>query len=154
MRVVAVGRAAGMVLLIAGSALLLACGGGGESKSSEGAKSGGAAAEGPVTVALSEWTVKPSSAVAKAGKVEFKVTNSGTTPHELMIVKTDVAPDKLEQAAGIVDEAKYKPLGRTKQLNGGQNEELSVDLTAGKYVLLCNVSGHYTLGMHTGFTVN
>ena len=107
-----------------------------------------------MTVALSEWAVKPSAASTKAGKTEFKVTNSGATPHELMIAKTDVAHDKMEKAAGIVDEAKYKPLARTKQLNGGQSEELSVELTAGKYVLVCNVSGHYDLGMHTAFTVN
>lgn len=98
--------------------------------------------------------MKPSAAAAKAGKVELKVTNSGSTPHELVVVKADVAPDKLDKAAGIVDEAKYKPLARTKQLNGAQSEEVSVDLTPGKYVLLCNVAGHYDLGMHTAFTVN
>jgi uncharacterized cupredoxin-like copper-binding protein len=155
MRVVGAGRAAGMVLVIAGSALLLACGGGGESASSSGAKSGGAsAAGGPLSVALSEWSVKPASASVAAGKVTMKVTNSGATPHELMIVKTDTAHDKLEEGAGVADETKYPPLARTKQLNNGQSEDLTADLTPGKYVLLCNVSGHYDLGMHTAFSVN
>jgi uncharacterized cupredoxin-like copper-binding protein len=154
MRVVGAGRAAGMVLMIAGSALLLACGGGGETASSSGAKSGGASAGGPLSVALSEWSVKPASASVAAGRVTMKVTNNGATPHELMIVKTDTAHDKLEKGVGVADETKYPPIARTKQLNNGQSEDLTAELAAGKYVLLCNVSGHYDLGMHTAFSVN
>jgi uncharacterized cupredoxin-like copper-binding protein len=148
-------RAAGLAILVTGSALLLACSGGeakSESKSSSSSSSSGG--ESNVNVALSEWGVKPSVAATKAGKVEFKVTNSGATPHEMSIVKTDVAFDKLEQAAGIADEAKYKPIIRTKQLNGTESQEIEADLTAGKYVLLCNISGHYGLGMRSAFTVN
>ncbi len=162
MRLFTAARATGFGLLLAGSALVLACGGGaseggatssGGAKSSEGGAAGGA--EGSMAVALSEWAIKPASASVKAGKVVFKTTNNGTTPHELVVVKTDVAQDKLEKnSSGIVDETKYKPLGRTKQLDGAKSEDLSVDLTAGKYVLLCNVAGHYDLGMHTAFTVN
>ncbi len=154
MRMRSVGRVAGLFIL--GSSLLVACGGGESSegsKSTEGAKSTGAAS-GDVGITLSEWAIKPAAASAKAGKVTFKVTNSGTTPHEFKIVKTDTAQDKLEKVNGLVDETKYKPLVTTKQLNGGQSEEGSAELTAGKYVLICNVTGHYDLGMHTAFTVN
>ncbi|MFN8639095.1 MAG: sulfocyanin-like copper-binding protein [Dehalococcoidia bacterium] len=156
MQLRSLGRVAG--LLILGSALFVACAGGASeksegSKSTEGSKAA-TGAGGDVGVTLSEWAVKPASASTKAGKVSFKVTNSGTTPHEFKIVKTDTAQDKLEKANGIVDETKYKPLAMTKQLNGSQNEEVSAELTAGKYVLICNVTGHYDLGMHSGFTVN
>ena len=167
MRLFTAARTTGFALLLAGSALALACGGGaseGGSKTSEGGKTSEGAkstegakggAEGSVAVALSEWGVKPASASVKAGKVDFKTTNSGSTPHELVVIKTDVAHDKLEKnSSGVVDETKYKPLGRTKQLDGGKTEELELDVTAGKYVLLCNVAGHYDLGMHTAFTVN
>lgn len=166
MSLVSAGRAVGLGVILTGSALFLACGGGGASEtksstaptSSSPAASSGAssapAASGDLSAALSEWAVKPSSASTKAGKVALKVTNSGTTPHELVVIKTDVAHDKLEQAAGIVDETKYKPLVRSKQLNGAESQELAAELTAGKYVLLCNVAGHYGLGMHTAFTVN
>ncbi len=160
MGMVSVRRSIGLLCLL-GGALLVACGGGESeggsetsSSSSKTAASSSGSGESELTVALSEWSIKPSAPAAKGGKVELKVTNNGATPHELAIVKTDVAHDKLEKAAGIVDEAKYKPLARTKQLNGAQSEELSVDLTPGKYALICNVSGHYDLGMHTAFTVN
>ena len=151
---------AGLMVLVTGSALLVACGGGGGSEtpkqtsSSSSASSSSGSGEGNISVALSEWAVKPSVAAAKAGKVELKVTNSGATPHELVVFKTDVAPDKLDQAAGIADEAKYKPLVRSKQLNGTESQALEVELTPGKYVLVCNVSGHYGLGMRAPFTVN
>lgn len=154
------GRRAGQALLLVASALLLACGGGeGGGSSSSSTTSGGSSSStsgggGEVSVALSEWAVKPSAAAAKAGKVAFKVANNGATPHELVIVKTDLAADKLEQAGGIADEAKYKPLARSKQLNGTESQELAADLTPGKYVLLCNISGHYGLGMRTAFSVN
>jgi len=158
MRVFVAARATGLALLLAGSAVVLACGGG---ASEGGSASGGAKApegkgpEGPVTVALSEWAMKPASPSVKAGNVVFKVTNNGTTPHELVVVKADVAQDKLEKnSSGLVDETKYKPLGRTKQLDGAKSEDLAVDVTPGKYVLLCNIAGHYDLGMHTAFTVN
>jgi uncharacterized cupredoxin-like copper-binding protein len=31
---------------------------------------------------------------------------------------------------------------------------VTIDLTPGKYVLICNIAGHYVLGMRTGFTVD
>jgi uncharacterized cupredoxin-like copper-binding protein len=31
---------------------------------------------------------------------------------------------------------------------------VSADLAAGKYVIICNVAGHYQLGMRAAFTVN
>lgn len=164
MRASSARRAFGMSLLLATGALAFACGGGtaaekpaastGSSSSGSAGASAPTAGEGKVSVTLAEWSVKPATATVKGGKVSMKVTNGGATPHELVVVKTDVAQDKLEKANGIADEAKYKPLVRTKQLNGSESTELEVDLSPGKYVLLCNVSGHYDLGMHTAFTVN
>jgi len=31
---------------------------------------------------------------------------------------------------------------------------VTLDLAPGKYVLICNVAGHYQLGMHISFTVD
>jgi uncharacterized cupredoxin-like copper-binding protein len=35
----------------------------------------------------------------------------------------------------------------------GKSAAVTLDLTPGKYVFICNVAGHYQLGMHTAFTV-
>lgn len=156
------------VLLLAAvgvSALALACSGGGGTKetaatpasgakaSSPAASSGGAG--GALSVELADFTLKATAASAKAGKVEFTAKNGGTTPHELVVLKTDVDAGALQKnASGIVDETKYTVSGKTKEVAAGASEKLDLTLTAGKYVLLCNVAGHYDLGMRTAFTVN
>ncbi len=106
-----------------------------------------------VEVTLNEWSVKPGATKAKAGDVTFKVTNKGATLHELAVFKTDLAADKLPQASGAVDEKAVPPVGRSTQLIGGKSETKTFKLSAGKYVLLCNIPAHYGQGMHTAFTV-
>ena len=110
------------------------------------------AASNSVSVELSEWAVKAPSDV-RAGSVSFVTRNVGTTPHDLVLIRTDVAADRLEKtSAGQVDESKYNVVGRLTQLNGGQSQTLQAQLPADEYVLICNVVGHYDLGMRTGIT--
>lgn len=161
-------RGAALFTALSVSALAMACGGGEEATSKTTPAAGGAKASAPaggsgaaatggssaVAVELTEWAVKANGA-GKAGKVEFTAKNAGSTPHELVVLKTDVDAGALQKnASGVVDETKYAPAGKTKQLNDGQSEKLEATLTAGKYVLICNVAGHYDLGMRTAFTVN
>ena len=40
-----------------------------------------------------------------------------------------------------------------KDLNPEASELVTAELTAGAYVLICNVASHYQSGMHTAFTV-
>ncbi len=109
--------------------------------------------DGGVRVELAEWSVK-APASAKAGKLEFTARNNGSTPHELVVLRTDTNATALQKnASGLVDEAKYGAVGKTKQLVQGQTEPLEATLAAGKYVLICNVPGHYGLGMRAAFTV-
>lgn len=157
------------LLAMAGIATLaMACAGGGEAEADKSEKAtpaagaakstaaSGAASSGDsaVAVELTEWAVKATGA-AKAGKVTFTAKNAGSTPHELVVLKTDLDVAALQKnASGVIDEAKYSPAGKTKQITDGQSEKLEATLTAGKYVLLCNVAGHYDLGMRTAFSVN
>lgn len=142
------------VLMVVGSmTALIACGGGDDEDEGGESNGGGAAATGSVKVELSEWAVKPAATTAKAGEVKFEVTNKGAAPHELAVVKTDTAQDKLPVANGMVDEKQVAPLGRTANIATGKEEDKSFTLTAGKYVLLCNIPAHYGQGMHVAFTV-
>jgi uncharacterized cupredoxin-like copper-binding protein len=118
-----------------------------------GGTSAGAAA-GTIGVELSEWAVK-AGGPGRAGSIKFNVKNNGTTPHEFVILKTDADPATLtKDASARVDETKYPVAGRTKEVNAGATDSVEASLTAGKYVLICNLSGHYDLGMRTPFTVN
>jgi uncharacterized cupredoxin-like copper-binding protein len=139
------------------AALAVACGGGDDSSSSSPAATQAAAAddndESAVAATLTEWVIAVDEDRASAGDVTFAVTNAGGVPHELAVVRADGAADALPTAAGLVDESQMEVLGRTSQIGGGASEEVTFSLTAGSYVLICNIPAHYDLGMRIGFTV-
>ena len=147
----------GLAAALLSTLIVAACGG----SASPGATTGGAAST--VDITLQEWAVVAASASVAAGDVTFKVTNTGPEDiHEFVILRTDLDPGALptdetgtvtEDAEGIevVDEIEDIPVGQT--------QELTTSLTAGAYVLFCNIyseaenEAHYRLGMRTGFTV-
>jgi uncharacterized cupredoxin-like copper-binding protein len=89
-----------------------------------------------------------------AGLVTFIVKNSGAVVHELVILQTDVAEDKVAadaDEAGKMDETGN--VGETGDMKAGEGKTFTVTLPAGHYVLMCNEIGHYTSGMHLTFTV-
>lgn len=146
-------RMAFVFMVIGSMTALIACGGGDDEEADEGESGGGgAAASSSVKYELNEWSIK-GPASAKAGEVKFEVTNKGAAPHELAVMKTDLAHDKLPVANGAVDEKQVPPAGRTTNIAAGKSEEKTWNLTAGKYVLLCNIPAHYGQGMHMAFTV-
>ncbi len=108
------------------------------------------AAGSSVGIKLREFKVLPSAASAKAGKVTFSIKNVGTLPHEFVVVKTNLAPSKLPVKNS---KAVVKPVGSIKPIGKGKSATLTVTLKAGKYVLLCNIPGHYQAGQFTAFTV-
>ncbi len=46
-----------------------------------------------------------------------------------------------------------KPLGRISPLKPGTSKTLRLTLKPGRYVLYCNVAGHYQAGQRIAFTV-
>jgi uncharacterized cupredoxin-like copper-binding protein len=52
-----------------------------------------------------------------------------------------------------VDEDKEGDLGEVSELDAGKSGALRIEMAPGKYILYCNVPGHYTAGMWTTFTV-
>jgi hypothetical protein len=123
------------------------------------------AAGNEVNVTLREFEVVADPDSAAAGEITFVATNEGPDdPHELVIVKTDLAANALptnedgsydEEADGaeLIDEIEEFAVDTT--------ETLTVALEEGAYVLLCNlveeeegeIEAHYQLGMRTAFTV-
>ena len=89
-----------------------------------------------------------------AGEVTVEARNRGGVPHELVVIKTDADPDELPLAAGAVDEeAAGELIGRIDTFTGGQTREGTFTLEAGNYVLICNIPGHYQLGMRVALVV-
>lgn len=104
------------------------------------------------TVQDFEITVDPTT--ASAGEVNFTIANDGPSTHEFVVVKTDVAPDALPTADGEVTEDGLDVAGEAEDIAPSTTATLSLDLDAGSYVIMCNITGHYQQGMNTGFTVS
>jgi uncharacterized cupredoxin-like copper-binding protein len=151
---------------LAAAALVLSACGGGASPGASTAATGTPAAGGATTidVTLQEFAVIPAADAAPAGDVTFKITNQGPDDiHELVIIKTDLGASALPtDEDGAVDEmgAGMVVIDEVEDLGVGSAEDLTVNLAAGKYVLLCNIfdetenEAHYKLGMRIDFTVN
>lgn len=111
--------------------------------------------ENTVTVTVKEFAVTLDPATAAAGNLNFDVTNSGAVVHEFVIIKTDLDPKALPlDASGTkLDETNLQVIGELEDIAVGATAKGEFELAAGKYVLLCNIEGHYAAGMTTGFVV-
>ncbi|KLU24911.1 hypothetical protein EOS_17580 [Caballeronia mineralivorans PML1(12)] len=91
----------------------------------------------------------------KAGTVTFEVSNAPDTglTHEFVVLKTDLAEDKLPVKNGQVSESRFKKMGEVENIDPGKNKRLTLKLAPGRYVLICNQPGHYSMGLHTSLRV-
>jgi uncharacterized cupredoxin-like copper-binding protein len=100
--------------------------------------------------------IKTDPSEVKAGKVTFRVKNtSKDTIHE-MIVLYLAEPGKplpYVQAENRVDEEKAGDRGEVSELDPGKSGKLTIELKPGKYLLICNVPGHFAAGMWSELTV-
>ena len=105
-----------------------------------------------VAVHMQDYKVILSVPTVKAGTVRFGIKNEGTMEHSFELIRTDVPFDQLPTTG----DAKAKEDGLIKQVKSlpvGKVSVVSADLAAGKYVIICNVAGHYQLGMRAALTV-
>jgi uncharacterized cupredoxin-like copper-binding protein len=108
------------------------------------------------TVVLREWAVTKSLLEVPTGNLRFRVRNNGTLEHELVIIKSVLPADNLpiDQAGTAVDlGAAGEVAGEIEAIGSNQEKSATFSLTSGKYVLICNIAGHYQQGMRTDFTV-
>jgi uncharacterized cupredoxin-like copper-binding protein len=106
-----------------------------------------------VAVHMQDYKVILSVATVKAGTIRFGVKNEGNMEHSFELIKTDLPFDQLPTSG----DAKAKEDGLVKQVKSlgvGKVSVVSADLAAGKYVVICNVAGHYQLGMRAALIVN
>ena len=121
------------------------------------ANGGGGGGGTTVNVTLSEFKVELDKTEIPAGNVTFQVKNTGALVHEFVVFKTDDAADKLpvrsDESEVNEDDASLTSMGEVEDVPVGGSKSFSADLTAGNYVAICNVEGHYMSGMHIAFTV-
>ncbi|HLI11341.1 MAG TPA: hypothetical protein VKY65_07045 [Alphaproteobacteria bacterium] len=92
----------------------------------------------------------------KAGAVEFKIKNaSGNTMHEFLITpwKQDVKSLPYDAKEDEVAEDKLPRLAGIEDMKPGTAATLRLALPPGTYVVFCNQTGHYKMGMARRLTV-
>jgi uncharacterized cupredoxin-like copper-binding protein len=91
-----------------------------------------------------------------AGKVDLSVANQGPDAHELIVVRETDAGLPLRKDGLTVDEdaIEKQTLGALEPGQPGKVRRLPVNLTPGRYLLLCNMAGHYMGGMHAELVVS
>ncbi len=158
-----------LLMLVLGVAALVACGGGDDDEPSGSvteSPSGSVSSSGPVDeegagdaettvkATLTEFKIDLDKTSAESGEVTIEAKNDGAVAHEIVVVRTDLAQDALPMAeGGLVDETKVESLGEIEEFDAGSSESGTFTLAPGKFVLFCNVAGHYSAGMHIAFTV-
>lgn len=92
---------------------------------------------GSTRVVMSEFKFEPSSISVPAGKATFFLVNSGSAPHNMVILGTD-----------------GKRVAASELVQGGASSTFSVaDLRAGSYRFICDQPGHEQAGMKGTLTV-
>jgi uncharacterized cupredoxin-like copper-binding protein len=100
--------------------------------------------------------IKLSQDSVVAGVVTFKVTNaSKDTVHEMIVMYMKDPSKALPYIdnENRVNEDKSADKGEVSELDPGKSGSLTVALKPGKYLLICNVPGHFDAGMWTELTV-
>lgn len=145
--------AARLFALFAVLAVAAGCGGGDDGAEQAAPEAGETApAEvGTVHVELMEWMVMPSTSSVPAGEVTFMAMNMGTVEHDLVVLRTELAPSELPMSGDKAQEVGL--VEKTEVLDPEGTQELTLTVTPGRYVLICNVPGHYEAGMRAAFTV-
>jgi uncharacterized cupredoxin-like copper-binding protein len=91
----------------------------------------------------------------KAGEVVLRVHNKGPDEHELIVAEVRNAGLPFRPDGLTVDEEALQHSEPGSLIPGqpGSTRALRVHLAPGRYVLFCNMAGHYLGGMHTDLVV-
>ncbi|MES2211123.1 MAG: sulfocyanin-like copper-binding protein [Chloroflexota bacterium] len=107
-----------------------------------------------ISAGLKEWEIKLDSNVGLAGTLTFTIKNNGDETHEFVVVKTDLAADKLPVVDDKVSEDAVEAVDEIEDIKPGTTETLVLEgLAPGRYVVICNLLGHYGKGMRADVTV-
>jgi uncharacterized cupredoxin-like copper-binding protein len=101
-------------------------------------------------VTLKEMRILPAQPTVSRGQVTLVARNSGTVEHELVVIRTS-NPLKIRNFKAVEPEA--NKAGEVEDVAPGTAKRVTLNLQPGKYLLICNIVGHYQLGMSAPLVV-
>lgn len=105
-----------------------------------------------------DFHIAASARHIRAGAVDLSVRNQGPDDHELIVVREHPGTTLPLRRDGVtLSEERLKPamVGTALEPGApGSVRRLRLNLTPGRYVLFCNMAGHYLGGMHTELLVS
>jgi len=116
-----------------------------------GASNRGASKTPPLAVTERDFHISTSTTQASAGDVTLRVDNRGPDQHELLVVPARSTSLPIRSDGFTVDEEALQSYetGSLEPGQPGRTRDLTLHLSPGRYVLFCNMEGHYMAGMHT-----
>ena len=119
-----------------------------------GAKLGAGGGASVVQVTERDFAIRTTKQVP-AGDVVLRVRNRGPGTHEFLVVRASTARLPFRSDGLTIDEdaVTKAEVGVLEPGHAGVVRELRVRLTPGRYVLFCNMSGHFLGGMHSELVV-
>jgi len=102
---------------------------------------------------LSDFKIVTDHPTVAAGHVVFGIRNHASMSHELKVIRTALDPDKLPIDGAAAKAKEDGKVGELLNIPAGASRSLILDLTPGTYVLICNLAGHYQLGMRVALEV-
>ena len=98
---------------------------------------------------MANMGIKLSQDAVKAGEVTFELTNaSKETVHEMLVIPLQGdEPPPFNAEDNEVNEDTAGALGEIEETEPGKTGSATFNLVAGKYLLVCNIAGHYANGM-------
>ena len=110
-----------------------------------------------MTITMMEYQIITERPDVPAGEVVFDVVNTGEEVHELVLIKSDLDTAALppSNVKDEVDEAAIGEfIGAFEDVQTAGLATGALTLSPGRYILLCNLTGHYKGGMVTTLQVN
>jgi uncharacterized cupredoxin-like copper-binding protein len=92
-----------------------------------------------------------------AGTHRLRLVNAGAQPHELLVFRTPLRANALpvDENGKVIEESPrlQSVLDSGNSLNPHETQPLTVKLTPGHYVAVCNLPAHYGRGMRLDLNV-
>jgi len=106
-----------------------------------------------VKVALADFSLSLDRSTAPAGPLDFVVANRGPSVHEIEVFSGAGEGTVLPIAASVADTTGLDLVDEVEDILPGSTATLTLDLSPGTYLVICNLPGHYEHGMWGYLTV-